>query len=105
MRDISRLSVLTVTRNCSWRSSRSGCSAIEAAAPQARVVYGGDLNVYLRPDDPLPGFDASRLPQLLRVVFLSTGATHDDWPTYDRVMAEERRCAVLVQPDRTYGQG
>jgi PPOX class probable F420-dependent enzyme len=57
------------------------------------------------PDDPLPGFDASRLPQLLRDVFLSTGATHDDWPTYDRVMAEERRCAVLVQPERTYGPG
>ena len=29
--------------------------AIEASAPQARVVYGGDLNVYPRPDDPLPG--------------------------------------------------
>ena len=25
----------------------------------------------------------------------------DDWPTYDRVMAEERRTAVLVTPERT----
>jgi PPOX class probable F420-dependent enzyme len=57
------------------------------------------------PDDPLEGFDMTRLPQLLRDVFLSTGATHDDWPTYDRVMAEERRCAVLVRPERVYGVG
>jgi PPOX class probable F420-dependent enzyme len=55
------------------------------------------------PDDHVDGFDSSRLPQLLRDVFLSTGATHDDWPTYDRVMAEERRCVVLVHPDRVYG--
>ena len=41
------------------------------------------------PDDPLDGFDPARLPQLLRDVFLCTGATHDDWPTYDRVMAED----------------
>jgi PPOX class probable F420-dependent enzyme len=57
------------------------------------------------PDDPLEGFDPAGLPQLLRDVFLSTGSTHDDWPTYDRVMAEERRCAVLVRPDRVYGRG
>jgi PPOX class probable F420-dependent enzyme len=57
------------------------------------------------PDDPLDGFDPATLPQLLRDVYLSTGATHDDWPTYDRVMAEERRCVVLVSPDRAYGVG
>ena len=57
------------------------------------------------PDDPLEGFDPAGLPQLLRDVFLSTGATHDDWPTYDRVMAEERRCVVLVRPERVYGVG
>ena len=54
------------------------------------------------PDDPLDGFDRAGLPRLLRDVFLSTGATHDDWPTYDRVMAEERRCVVLVEPERVY---
>ena len=57
------------------------------------------------PDDPLDGFDPAGLPQLLRDVFLSTGSTHDDWPTYDRVMAEERRCVVLVRPERVYGVG
>ena len=54
------------------------------------------------PDDGVEGFDPELLPQLLRDVFLSTGATHDDWPTYDRVMAEERRCVVLVHPERIY---
>ena len=57
------------------------------------------------PDDPLEGFAPAGLPQLLRDVFLSTGSTHDDWPTYDRVMAEERRCVVLVRPERVYGVG
>jgi PPOX class probable F420-dependent enzyme len=57
------------------------------------------------PDDPLEGVDPADLPQLLRDVYLSTGATHDDWPTYDRVMAEERRCVVLVSPERVYGMG
>jgi hypothetical protein len=55
------------------------------------------------PDDALPGFDAGRLPTLLRDVFTGAGGTHDDWPTYDRVMAEERRAAVLVAPSRIYG--
>ena len=57
------------------------------------------------PDDPLDGFDPARLPQLLRDVFLCTGATHDDWPTYDRVMVEERRCVVLLSLERVYGVG
>jgi PPOX class probable F420-dependent enzyme len=57
------------------------------------------------PDDPLDGFDMAALPQLLRDVFLSTGATHDNWPEYDRVMADERRCVVLVEPERVYGVG
>ena len=54
------------------------------------------------PDDPLPGFDPDRLPGLLREVFAAAGGTHDDWPTYDQVMAEERRAAVLVAPERVY---
>ena len=68
------------------------------------VTIEGEATL-IGPDDLPAGFDAERLPQLLRDVFLSTGATHDDWPTYDRVMAEERRCAVLVTPRRTYGVG
>ena len=57
------------------------------------------------PDDPLPGVDAERLRVLLREIFTAAGGTHDDWPTYDRVMADERRVAVLVAPDRTSPRG
>ncbi|WP_308166251.1 MULTISPECIES: pyridoxamine 5'-phosphate oxidase [Actinomadura] len=55
------------------------------------------------PDDPLPGVDAERLRVLLREIFTAAGGTHDDWPTYDRTMAEERRVAVLLTPDRATG--
>jgi hypothetical protein len=42
------------------------------------------------------------LRTLLRDIFRSAGGTHEDWDTYDRVMAEERRAAVLVAPRRSY---
>ena len=35
----------------------------------------------------------------------SAGGTHDDWDEYDRVMAEQRRTAVFVEPTRVYGNG
>jgi PPOX class probable F420-dependent enzyme len=54
------------------------------------------------PDDPRPAVDAEGLRLLLREIFEGAGGTHDDWETYDRVMAEERRTAVLVAPTRVY---
>jgi PPOX class probable F420-dependent enzyme len=57
------------------------------------------------PDDPLGDIDAERLRLLLREIFTAAGGTHDDWDEYDRVMASERRVAVLVTPERTYGSG
>jgi PPOX class probable F420-dependent enzyme len=56
----------------------------------------------LGPDDPHPDLDREALRVLLRSIFEAAGGTHDDWPTYDRVMAEERRAAVLLTPRRTY---
>jgi PPOX class probable F420-dependent enzyme len=55
------------------------------------------------PDDPVEGIDAEALRVLLRAVFTGAGGTHDDWETYDRVMREERRVAVLIEPTRVYG--
>ncbi len=49
-----------------------------------------------------PG-SVSRLPKLLRDVFVAATGTHDDWAEYDRVMAEERRVAVFVRADRIIG--
>jgi PPOX class probable F420-dependent enzyme len=53
------------------------------------------------PDDPL-GLGGERIRLLLREIFTAAGGTHDDWDTYDRVMAEERRTAVLITPGRVY---
>jgi PPOX class probable F420-dependent enzyme len=55
------------------------------------------------PDDRLDGIDDERLRVLLREIFTAAGGTHDDWDEYDRVMAEDRRVAVLVEPARTFG--
>jgi PPOX class probable F420-dependent enzyme len=54
------------------------------------------------PDDPQPDVDNERLRLLLREIFSAAGGTHDDWDTYDRVMREERRTAVLIPPTRVY---
>lgn len=56
----------------------------------------------LGPDDPHPDINGQALAALLRDIFKAAGGTHDDWETYDRVMAEERRAAVLVAPRRIY---
>lgn len=61
----------------------------------------GDAEI-IGPDDPHPSVDAEALRQLLRTVFRAAGGSHDEWDTYDRVMREERRAAVLVVPRRAY---
>jgi hypothetical protein len=48
----------------------------------------------------MPGVDAERLRLLLREIFTAAGGTHDDFDAYDRVMAQERRAAVLITPER-----
>lgn len=50
------------------------------------------------PDDP--GSDELDLPATIRSVFRAAGGTHDDWAEFDRVMADDRRCAVFVRADR-----
>jgi PPOX class probable F420-dependent enzyme len=54
------------------------------------------------PDDPHADLDDERLRVLLREIFTAAGGTHDDWDTFDRVMREEKRTAVLVAPTRVY---
>lgn len=51
------------------------------------------------PDQP----DQLRL--LLRDVFTACGGTHDNWDEYDRVMVEQHRTAVLIEPTRVYSNG
>ena len=55
------------------------------------------------PDDPLEGIAPGDLPRLLREIYSAAGGgQHDDWAEYDRVMAAERRMAVLLTPSRIY---
>jgi PPOX class probable F420-dependent enzyme len=58
------------------------------------------------PDDAQPWLaDPDQLRLLLREVFTSAGGSHDNWETYDRVMAEEKRAVVLIAPTRVYSNG
>ncbi|MFL6115147.1 MAG: pyridoxamine 5'-phosphate oxidase [Catenulispora sp.] len=65
------------------------------------VAVEGDVEL-IGPDDAYPGIDAEANRLLLRAIFTAAGGTHDDWPTYDRVMAKDRRVAVLITPTRIY---
>jgi PPOX class probable F420-dependent enzyme len=66
------------------------------AAVEGRAELAG-------PADPQPWLDPERLRLLLRDIYAAAGGTHDDWDTYDRVVAEEGRTAVLISPTRVYG--
>lgn len=78
---------------------RAGRATIVFRAGWDWVAVEGPVHL-MGPDDERDGFPADHLPQLLRDVFTAAGGTHDDWPEYDRVMAAERRVAVLVEPAR-----
>lgn len=55
------------------------------------------------PDDDLAGLGREVVRLLLRDIFSAAGGTHADFDEYDRVMAAERRAAVLVRPTRLTG--
>jgi PPOX class probable F420-dependent enzyme len=75
--------------------------AIVARAGWRWAAVEGDAEL-IGPDDPHPDVGAEALRVLLRDVFTAAGGTHDDWDTYDRVMAAERRTVVLITPRRVY---
>ena len=86
LRNLRRDARATVAARAGWE-----WAAVEGAAE----IIG--------PDDPSAGIDSETLRLLLRDIFRAAGGAHDDWDTYDRVMRDERRAAVLIQPQRTYG--
>jgi PPOX class probable F420-dependent enzyme len=55
------------------------------------------------PGDPASGVGPERLRLLLREIFTAAGGQHEDFDEYDRVMAAERRAAVLITPERVFG--
>lgn len=76
-------------------------ATIVARAGWRWATVEGDAKI-IGPDDPHPDLDGEALRHLLRDIFRAAGGTHDDWVTYDLVMAEQRRAAVLITPDRIY---
>jgi PPOX class probable F420-dependent enzyme len=73
--------------------------AVRAGWQWAAVEGKGEL---IGPQDPRDDIDAEQLRLLLREIFTAAGGDHDDWDTYDRVMRDEQRTAVLVTPTRVY---
>lgn len=78
---------------------RAGCLSITFRRGWRWVGCEGPAEV-LDTDD-LVG-DAG-LASFLRDVFAAAGGTHDDWDTFDRVMVDEGRVAIVVTPNRILG--
>src|ERR1700749_331315 len=88
------------TRKLAWLRQRPYANIVVRAGWQWAAAEGSvEL---IGPDDSREGFDAERIRVFLREIFTAAGGTHDDFGTYDRVMKEERRTAVLLRPDKVY---
>ena len=83
---------------------RAGRAAIVFRSGWEWVSVEGPVRV-VGPDDQCDDLAPAARAKLLRDIFTAAGGTHDDWDTYDRVMAEERRTAVLVDPARITSNG
>ena len=82
----------------------SGRAAVTFRSGSEWVAVEGPVEL-IGPDDPSGAVAPGDVPGLLRAVFRAAGGTHDDWEEYDRVMAAERRLAVLVRPARIVSNG
>ncbi len=78
--------------------------ALLRANPRATVVFkhgyewvavSGQVRL-VGPDDDAGGVD---VPTTLRAIYVAAGGEHDDWASFDRTMAEERRCGVFLRAD------
>ncbi|HJR26699.1 MAG TPA: hypothetical protein VJ804_14575 [Acidimicrobiales bacterium] len=76
-------------------------ATLQWRAGWAWVAAEGQTEV-LGPDEPMDGYGLERLPTLLRAIYVAAGGQHEDWAEYDRVMAAEKRVAVLLRPARIY---
>lgn len=76
---------------------RSPRATIVVRAGWRWVTVEGDASI-IGPDDHHPAIDVDAARLLLRDIFRAAGGTHEDWDEHDRVMAAERRAAVLVSP-------
>lgn len=65
------------------------------------VAVRGDVELS-GPDDPYSEIDSEAQRQLLRTIFAAAGGEHPDLGGYDQAMLDERRCAVLVEPEHVW---
>jgi PPOX class probable F420-dependent enzyme len=54
------------------------------------------------PDDPHPATSDEARSVLLRHIYHAAGGRHPDLDAYDEAMRVERRCAVLLTPERVW---
>jgi PPOX class probable F420-dependent enzyme len=88
-------------RKLAYLRDRPEISVVLRAGWQWSAVDGSAE--IIGPDDPAAGVGPERLRLLLREIFTAAGGTHDDFDEYDRVMAADRRAAVLITPQRVWG--
>ncbi len=73
---------------------------------QATVVFkvGGQWAAVAGPVRLIGPDDGAELgldvPAVIRSAYRAAGGDHEDWAEFDRVMVEDRRCAVFVRADR-----
>ena len=83
---------------------RAGRAAVVFRSGWEWVTVEGPV-LLAGPDDRVDNLSPDQRAGLLRAIFRAAGGTHDDWDEYDRVMAEEGRTAVLVDPARITSNG
>jgi hypothetical protein len=91
--------VAAVIAGSAWKLRllrRSGRATLVFKHGWEWIAVSGPVRL-VGPDDGTDlGLD---VPETIRSVFRAAGGTHEDWDEFDRVMAEERRCAVFVRAD------
>ncbi len=65
------------------------------------VAVRGDVELS-GPDDRHPEIDRETQRLLLRSIYATAGGEHPDLEQYDQTMLDERRCAVLLTPERIW---
>ena len=69
---------------------KSGQATVVFKAGDQWAAVSGPARL-IGPDDGTElGFD---VPEVIRSVYRAAGGDHEDWSEFDRVMADERRCA------------
>lgn len=81
------------------RARPSATIVVRAGVEWVAVEGSAELS---GPDDPRSEIDEEEIRALHRAIYSAAAGDHDDWDTFDQVIAGERRAAVLIIPARIY---